>query len=102
MLGECRDPAGSDPGHSRAQCIRGRIQGELARLGHRIGASTVWKILTAAGVDPTPRRAGTTWREFLTSQAEAIIACGFLHIDLVDLLQTRVLGGLINEYRYAA
>jgi putative transposase len=62
-----------------------RIQGELARLGHRIGASTVWKILTAAGVDPAPRRGGPTWREFLTSQAEAIIACDFLHIDLVDL-----------------
>lgn len=62
-----------------------RIQGELDRLGHRIGASTVWKILSAAGVDPAPRRAWPTWREFLTTQAEAIIACGFLHIDLVDL-----------------
>ncbi len=62
-----------------------RIQGELARLGHGIGASTVWKILTAVGVDPAPRRAGPTWREFLTSQAEAIIACDFLHIDLMDL-----------------
>ncbi|MCG0289353.1 integrase core domain-containing protein [Streptomyces sp. PSAA01] len=62
-----------------------RIQGELARLGHRIGASTVWKILTAAGVDPAPRRGGPTWREFLTSQAEAIIACDFLHIDLASL-----------------
>ncbi|MGW7696499.1 integrase core domain-containing protein [Streptomyces asiaticus] len=62
-----------------------RIQGELARLGHGIGASTVWKILTAAGVDPAPRRGGPTWREFLTSQAEAIIACDFLHIDRVDL-----------------
>ncbi|GAA2371384.1 hypothetical protein GCM10010246_77120 [Streptomyces cuspidosporus] len=47
-----------------------RIQGELARLGHRIGAATVWKILTAAGVDPVPRRGGPTGREFLTSQAE--------------------------------
>ncbi len=62
-----------------------RIQGELARLRHRIGVSTVWKILTSAGVDPAPRRGGPTWREFLTSQAEAIIACDFLHIDLVDL-----------------
>lgn len=62
-----------------------RIQGELARLGHRIGASTVWKILTAAGVAPARRRAGPTWREFLTAQTDAIIACDFLHIDLVDL-----------------
>ncbi|MFI1338269.1 integrase core domain-containing protein [Streptomyces sp. NPDC020845] len=62
-----------------------RIQGELARLGHRIGASTVRKILTAAGVDPAPRRSGPTWRKFLTSQAEAFIACDFLHLDLVDL-----------------
>lgn len=46
-----------------------RIQGELARLGHRIAASTVWKILNAAGFDPAPRRSGPTWREFLTAQA---------------------------------
>jgi putative transposase len=57
------------------------IQGELARLGHPIAASTVWEILHAAGVDPTPRRSGPTWREFLTAQAEGIIACDFLHID---------------------
>nr|WP_231648016.1 hypothetical protein [Saccharothrix sp. NRRL B-16348] len=46
-----------------------RIQGELARLGHRIAASTVWQILHHAGIDPVPRRAGPTWREFLTAQA---------------------------------
>ena len=34
-----------------------RIQGELANLGYRIGASTVWAILNRAGVDPAPRRA---------------------------------------------
>lgn len=62
-----------------------RIQGELARLGHRVGASTVWEILTVAGVGPAPRRGGPTWREFLTAQADGVIACDFLHIDLVDL-----------------
>ena len=40
-----------------------RVHGELARLGYQIGASTVWKILTAAGIDPAPRRAGPTWTQ---------------------------------------
>ena len=62
-----------------------RIQGELARLGHPLGATTVWEILTAAGVDPAPRRVGPTWREFLAAQAKGVIACDFVHIDLVDL-----------------
>src|SRR4026208_624616 len=35
-----------------------RVHGELAGLGYQIGASTVWKILHAAGIDPAPRRAG--------------------------------------------
>jgi hypothetical protein len=58
-----------------------RIHGELARLGHRIAASTVWEILNAAGVDPAPRRSGPTWREFLTAQAAGIVAADFFHID---------------------
>jgi hypothetical protein len=52
-----------------------RIQGELARLGYTIAASTVWEILHAAAMDPAARCAGPTWRQFLTAQAHTIIAC---------------------------
>jgi hypothetical protein len=45
-----------------------RIQGELAGLGCRIAPSTVWTILTKAGVDPAPRRSGPTWKQFLTAK----------------------------------
>jgi transposase InsO family protein len=62
-----------------------RIQGELVRLGHRIASSTVWHILHTAGIDPTPRRSGPTWRQFLTSQAHSILAIDFLHIDTITL-----------------
>ena len=68
-----------------------RIQGELARLGYAIAASTVWEILHAAGIDPAPRRAGPTWRQFLTAQAHAIIACDFLVVETVLLKRLYVL-----------
>jgi putative transposase len=47
-----------------------RIQGELIGLGYRVAATTVWCILTKAGMDPAPRRTGLTWTEFLTAQAK--------------------------------
>jgi putative transposase len=68
-----------------------RIQGELARLGHRIAYSTVWEILKKAGIDPAPQRSGPTWSEFLSAQAHRIIACDFLHVDTVLLRRLYVL-----------
>jgi putative transposase len=62
-----------------------RVQGELVRLGHRIAASTVWQILHDAGIDPAPRRAGPTWKQFLTIQARGILAADFVHVDTVFL-----------------
>ena len=62
-----------------------RIHGELARLGCRIGASTIWKILHNAGIDPSPRRAGPSWAEFLRAQAHTIYACDLFHLDTVTL-----------------
>jgi hypothetical protein len=68
-----------------------RIQGELAGLGYRLAPSTIWVILTKAGVGPVPRRAGPTWTEFLTAQAKGILACDFLHVDTVGLTRIYVL-----------
>ena len=62
-----------------------RVHGELAGLGYQIGASTVWKILHAAGIDPAPRRAGPSWSEFLRAQAHAILACDMFHLETIAL-----------------
>jgi putative transposase len=62
-----------------------RVQGELVKLGHPIAASTVWQILHAAGIDPASRRAGPTWKQFLTAQARGILAVDFVHVDTVLL-----------------
>ncbi|MFU8854947.1 integrase core domain-containing protein [Micromonospora sp. SL1-18] len=68
-----------------------RVQGELLRVGYRVAASTVWSILTAAGVDPAPRRGGPTWSQFLTAQAKGVLACDFLHVDTIGLTRIYVL-----------
>ena len=60
-----------------------RIHGELAGLGHRLAASTVWQILNNAGIDPAPTRSEVTWSQFLRSQAA--VACDFATIETVTL-----------------
>ena len=62
-----------------------RIRGELIGLGHDIAASTVWRILNSAGIDPAPLRSGPTWRPFLATHAHAILAVDFAHVDTVFL-----------------
>ena len=68
-----------------------RIQGELHRLGYRVASSSVWKVLRAAGIDPTPNRTGPTWAEFIRSQAQAVIATDFCCVDSVTLRRLHVL-----------
>ena len=68
-----------------------RIHGEQAGLGVMVAASTVWEILKTNGIGPARRRTGPTWSQFLRSQAEAILACDFFTIDLLDGTQAYVL-----------
>jgi transposase InsO family protein len=68
-----------------------RIHGELIKLGAAVAASTVYEILRAAGIDPVPRRAGPTWRQFLRAQAAGTLAVDFLHVDTVLLTRLYVL-----------
>jgi predicted NAD/FAD-binding protein len=42
-------------------------------------------------VDSAPRRSGPTWRQFLTTQAHAIIACDFFTVETVLLKRLYVL-----------
>ncbi len=78
--------AGENPGWGYR-----RIHGELNRLGHQIAPSTVWKILRAAGINPTRGRTGPTWMEFIRSQAAGIIATDFACVDPALLRRFHVL-----------
>jgi len=67
------------------------VHGELTGLGVKVCPATAWNILQAAGVDPSPRRAGPTRREFCTAQAKTMLACDFAHVDTIFLRRLYVL-----------
>src|SRR5438552_13984572 len=54
-----------------------RICGELRTLGFRVSPSSIRRLLARAGLEPAPRRSGSSWREFVKSQPASIVACDF-------------------------
>jgi putative transposase len=68
-----------------------RIQGELRKLGVRLAASTIARVMKDHGLGPAPRRNGPTWRQFLGAQASSVVATAFFHVDTVLLKRLYVL-----------
>ena len=61
------------------------VRRQLAKLGFRVSATSIRRLLAQAKLEPAPRRDGPSWREFLHAQATSIIACDFFTVESLFL-----------------
>jgi putative transposase len=62
-----------------------RLVGELKGLGISVSATSVRKVVLAAGLRPAPGRGHSSWRAFLHAQAASMLACDFLTVETAFL-----------------
>ena len=60
-----------------------RINGELLKLGYRVGRSTIRDVLKRQHIPPAPMRARrrSTWRAFLRQHQQQLLACDFFTVE---------------------
>jgi transposase InsO family protein len=58
-----------------------RIQGALKNIGHRVGRSTIARILKTHGLPPVPERP-TSWQTFLRAHKDAIAGADFFTTEI--------------------
>jgi hypothetical protein len=69
-----------------------RIVGEARKLGVRVSATSVRRILRRHQLGPAPRRhGGPTWVQFLRAQAAGTLAVDFFTVETINLTRLYVL-----------
>jgi putative transposase len=64
---------------------------ECRKLGIRVSATSVRRILRRYHLGPAPRRSGPSWTAFLRAQAGGMLGCDFFTVETVGLTRLYVL-----------
>ena len=70
---------------------RGKIHGELLKLGFEVSEETVRNVLARHDVPPAPKRSVSTWGAFLNHYKAQMLACDFFTVETITLKTLYVL-----------